>query len=411
MKRFFWLVVFSVFAVPISCMIPLMGTDVWYVQFLALFSCGLLGVSLVLWKFNKYLSIFTIICLFSTITANGSIDWTRGVVIANQDPASVWMLCQFYLACLAIYGISLFNENQRRWILRAIVGIAIIQGLYVVIQYFNLDPIFNLLGDPSKDDTVGLSGSHNQIGLFLSVTSPLILSVCPLAFPLMIFGIWCSTTSFAWVGLIVSNLFISWFISKKVFCGVAVVLILASIVFFTEFDNYSDEKFQERKDLYIHTTKTVLDGKIRLYKKKGDIMIQKIITCNSWLGYGFGSFIRISPLSQTFMKKERMHRYSHAHNDYLEVFSDMGKIGFISLMLIIFNFFYLFWKAEKTKILLICFACILAHMINALGIFTVHTANSGLLLILFYGVFMGEIRCQDEQKQGHEDFRRGTKVA
>ena len=140
--------------------------------------------------------------------------------------------------------------------------------------------------------------------------------------------------------------------------------------------------------------------------KENVIEIQRT---SPWLGFRLANFSRLSPYSQKEYLYEKCeydgtsitnadvceynkHVYMHAHNDYLEVLFELGRIGFISLLLIILHFIYCYIISKKTKILRISFYSILAQMICSLAVFTVHTAIGGMLLIINLGVFFGEWR-------------------
>ena len=194
MTKYLIFLIFAIFAVPVSGIYSIPGTDVWYVQYIGLLTCFFIGLSLLLWRFNKYISIFSLVCLFST------------VFVANQHPRSVLCLIQVYLSFLAMYGISKFNTRQKNIILWSVICLTVVQGIYTIVQYFNLDPFLRSLVNPNEDVTIGFSGSWNQIALFFAVVSPLITAKCFILLPLVIFGMLNAHTSFAWVAFIVSNL-------------------------------------------------------------------------------------------------------------------------------------------------------------------------------------------------------------
>jgi len=400
MAKLYKLTLFTIFFVPlITCLqwltkgkIIFFG-DVWYVSYVATVICFQLGVAFVLWKFNRFFSIFLLVCLLSTMC-----QFSGGRIVFAQITRALLTLYQISFAFLTIYMISKMTRNQLKGILKAVVILFLIQGVYVVLQYTNLDPIFNGKGtymiEGRVDDTVGFSGSHNQIGIFFATTAPLILAWCPYLIPLTIFGLWCSTTSAAMLGFVVTTLLVLPKKNKDYLAVLLFVLCVALGVFYIKFENVSRYALNERIVLWKHTIQDTLDGELVL--TNGDL--QKIVRKNSWFGYGLGNFKRLSPYSQKeYLNKldperEQTHVYGHAHNDYLEVFFELGKIGFVALLLIICHFFLSFWATKKTKILKISFLCILSQMICALAVFTVHTAVSAMLLVIFLGVYWGEWR-------------------
>lgn len=398
MKKHLILIIFSIFFVPLSGIIQLSGADVWYSQYIGLLSCFSIGLSLVLWKFNRYISIFTLLCLFSTIFGH---DGTR--FITSQHPRQFLILIQIYLSCGAIYVIYNFPKKYRMCIFWALLGLVVMQSILVSLQFLNIDPIFEGKGVfmlPGKvDDTVGFSASHNQIGLFYAVVSPLVLGFCPYLIPFVILGLWGSTTSIAWLAFILSSGFYGIVTKKKMLLVIVLITILLGATYILKVDKISSIAFDERLNLVSNTIKQVETGKAIMqesYVQEGTIYYTKKIrkvTCSPWLGFGIGNFQRISPHTQRhFIRFSQKHTYSHAHNDLVEIYFDIGRLGLIAVLLIIIDLVHKFIVTRKTKILTISFTCILAHFICSLGIFTVHTAMSGMLLIIMLGVFYGEVR-------------------
>ena len=391
-NKYVVLVCFGMFFVPIAGAIPIRIGDIWYVHYLALFSIFCLGISTVLWKFNRFISLFTVLCWMSTI------------LVANQHPRSMLSLIQIDLACLAMYGMSLLNQRQRKIVLRSIVGLTIVQGIWVVVQFLNIDPIFNHIKDANLDDTVGFSGSHNQIGLFFAVTSPLILAYAPYLLILNIIGLFGGTTTMAWCGFVVGcSVFLyyksryAYQIQQRNIICFALITLLTSIMFFSKFENLNSMVIRERYQLMAHSIVQVHNGKAMMER---GIQMREIY-CNRWFGYGLGNFIRISPWTQEryisnmkgrAFERAQHHRYAHAHNDLVEVLFEMGWTGFVVMVLAIVDFILGFIRSKKTETLVICFCCVLAHLVCAMGIFTVHTAVSAMMLILFYSLYVGELR-------------------
>jgi len=412
MNKLYKLTLIGILIIPLSSIFPhllkivpkwqfllgMAGTDVWYIQLIFLLIFISLGLSTVLWKFNKFVSIFTVSCMFSTL------------LMRHQDIRDIMALFVVQCMCLLAYGISKMTRGQRVNILRAIVLVFIAQSALVIAQYFNADPFFDYIGNTSMDDTVGLVGSHNQVGLFLADVGPLIVIFYPYFIPILIFCLWCSTTSSAWAGCIVASLLAAFYIGKRKFVFLFALFLICTGIYVQKFESVTVQTFKERARLVEHTVRSVLNEKIVtevVHSQMG--LVKQVITCNQFFGFGLGKFIRISPRSEgqywvvshdkiiedkedTLTGMVPQHRYSHAHNDYAEVFFEMGWFGIIALVLCIGDFIRRFIVSKKSKLLIVSFSCVVAHLVTALGIFTVHTAVSGLMLILFWGITEGELR-------------------
>lgn len=417
-KKVLVLIISSLFIVPIAGIIPAKGTDIWFLQWLALFSLCFVGSSIVLWQFNKSLAVFSLVCLYSAIFT------------AGQHPRALLCVFQVYLAMGGIYLVNRLSQSHRATIYRWAIALVVLQGFWIVLQSLNLDPIFNHINDIRLDDTVGFSGSHNQIGLFFAITAPIVLAYAPILIPLVIYGLWLSTTSFAWTGFAIGLIFYVSFKSRAVLIMVLTLILASTIVFYLNFEKLSEKAVTERIEIMKFSIQNVVTGNIMIEKGnleircpncqslKGKAINQStrqcfscgfifnnhrkekhkfkkiLVKCNPWFGYGLGNFIRISPHGQRHIINtginEYGHRYEHVHNDFIEVFWEMGILGALSLLFVITDLIWKFIKTKKTKLLLISASCIVAHSVCALGIYTVHTAVSGLMLIISLGIFYGE---------------------
>ena len=216
MRKFLTLIILAIFIIPLSSVIPLRGQPIWYGQYLGLLFFLFLSVSVVLWQFNRWLSVFTLLCLYSTF------------FVTSMSPRSIVLLFQLDLACLASYGISRFGKKHRQIIIKAIVGLMLLQGLWIALQANNIpikiktdtfetDLTFVSRLRPGQKEMVGFSGSPDQIGAFFALTLPIALYVFPPLVLLSLAGLVVSKSSFAFVAAILSGLIYFFYTNKKVF--------------------------------------------------------------------------------------------------------------------------------------------------------------------------------------------------
>lgn len=383
------LICFTILFLPISGIVPIKGSDIWYTQYLTLFLILFFGISLKLWELNRIISVFV---FYSTLST---------VFLTHMHARSVFVLIQTALCALAVLIVSKIERRHVNKIFLCVLTLVFLQGVYVVMQYFGLDPFFHSVKDSLKDDTVGMSGNHNQIGLFFAMTAPLVIYYCPIFLLITAFGIYCSTTTIAYCALVFSVLYYAFFKFRRYFIGVLCVFVVISGFYLTKVDVFSQQKLDERVRLWTHIVHSVETGQIR--PRKGNVI--QIVESNKWLGFGNGSFMMLSPYAQKDIKiaqfldvsgekKEFSHVYEHAHNDYFETYFDLGRIGLILLIMFILDLFNKFIRSKKTKILLISFGCLVSFMICVTFIYGTQTALSGSLLTIFLGIFLGEVRRQ-----------------
>ena len=386
-KAVYYLAFISIFLVPLSAVVPF-GPNLWYVQMIFLISMLVLGVSVSVWRFNKYLSMLNMVALYSTM------------ITANQGLRSLFYLFIFNLSILATREISKLGERHRKTLLQAIYLLFFIQFGWLILQNFNLDPIFDKSQDiygntfTGKDDTVGFSGSHNQIGLFFAITAPLVFLVSPIFLIFNVIGVCLSTTSTALIALCSGCLVCSSFLSQLRRFRLIIFFLIGSNLFFMKYENIVFGALRERVALFNHSIKEIKSGNALMRNQDNKL---RLVQTRKWEGFGLGNFMSISPLTQwQFMEKGDhgqwpAHRYEHMHNDYLEIFYEMGICGFIAVILLVLNFIWSFIKAKKTPMLIVSFSCIVAQLVCAMGIYTIYTAISGMLLIVFYGIYRGEL--------------------
>ena len=386
-------IIFTIIAIPtilISGVIPYGEQPVWYAQYLALTFFLFLGISLSLWDFNKYLSIFTFVCLFSTF------------FITNLSPRAIILLIQLDMVCLASYGISKFNKQQRQWILCSIFGIILLQFVWLILQAWDIripfkignqisNLTFSSIYNQGHCELVGFSGAKDQLGSFFALTAPIALSFSPFAILLSLVGVFISKSSFAFMALTISSFVYLFFTKNKIFIPVVVAIaLIVSIIFFSKAEKLNKADFQTRFGVWNYAIKSVVNKNINI--EMGNRKLQ--VKCNPLFGYGFGNFLTIFPFVPQGSNQFNCvnEKFTHAHNDYIEGFFELGYIGIASIFILIGNIVYKFIRFVNDKELTLYFTCILAYLLNATGNFISQIAISGMLIILFYGMFEGRWR-------------------
>lgn len=304
---------------------------------------------------------------------------------------------QLSMVCLGAYGISRLDKSHRRYILYALLALTLIQYGFLVLQTHNIDPFFDSIKNPGNDELVGLSASPDQIGTFFALTLPVMLYIFPPLALLSLVGIALSKSSFAFVAGIGAGLFYLLFTNKKIFKIALVVVLLFGSLFFLKVERVTMADFDIRFAVWKYAIKTSLAGKVQILHHG----IEKEIITNPLFGFGFGNFMRIFPhipqRGEVFFNAPD-EVFTHAHNDYVELFFEFGYLGAIILILFLGSLSYRFIKLKKTKEAVLYSSCILAYLLNSTGNFLSQIAVSGLLLMLYFGMFNGILREQNAQR-------------
>ena len=357
-----------IFLIPLSCLVKLGETDPWYSQYFFASFFIFLTLAVNLLKFSKPVGLFAACAVCSSYFT------------AQHSAISLMTLVQFMGFAYLSYHISSLKSLQRKTIFKALI--------------------------------IGLSGSPNQFGLFMADMGVLSFIISPYLFLPALVGLVCSKTSFTLVGFIIGAVFFLKVIQYNILKYFLAVIAAMSLLFFIVVDQPSKYVFKERISVWKNSLQEVEKGVIQLtFRTNENTTITKYHEGNHWFGFGLGSFMKLSPYSQKrylddiqeikhFKEgpKDRMisrgaHVYEHAHNDYVETYFDMGRVGFTLLTILLINVIRLYLTTpNKTTELHGYFSALMTHGISALGIYTVHTAVSGLLLAAIFGLFMGEIR-------------------
>lgn len=379
--------------VPLCSAVKVPGQKVWMGQYIALVFFLFGGISVFLWHYNKFLSIFTGVCLLSTF------------FVAGLTNGSVLLLLQLDLLCLLSYGVSKFNKTHRKYIRWSILALVLFQFFWLCLQKFHLDPIFYLKGNRALDDMVAFAGSPDHMGSFFAITSPIMIGINPLLSILSFTAIAFSKSSFAFVSAVIACLIYVSYMYKHLMPFFLAFIVIAGIIFFVKFEKLSQADFGIRFKVWKHATDITIKGKTRITKNGKTGTIQ----CNPIFGYGFGNFNQIFPFIPQYDTPDNeincnTEKFDHAHNDYVETFIfELGYIGVLVGLLLIGHFFWGFAVASKTAELVLYFSSVLAYLLNATGNFVSHIAPSGMLLAVFYGLYMGT----KKEIYGTQDWARG----
>lgn len=293
-------------------------------------------------------------------------------------------------SALVVIAISNLNKKSREIILKSFVILVLLQGVLVALQLANIDPLFD--SRITKNDLpFGCSGSPNQSALFFGVTLPIVLAYCPIAGVLSGLGLFVAKTTSVWLGTLSGLLVMCTFYFKRATKYLVLVVGIATISFYYHGGKITDGVMSERVGLYKTTIKQAFTGEVLI--PHGDKTFR--IKSRKWMGFGPNSFQALSPFTQSeYLLPSSQHRYFHAHNDYLEIWFEYGYIGLAVIMFLIGDGIRRFVMAEKNKTLIVVTSCLVVHLVSALGIFTIHTATSGMLFIIMYGLFIGETSCK-----------------
>ncbi len=373
------LIVLSVFLIPIIGILPVTGTICWFPQLMALVAIGLICAALQLWKMNKFISLFLIYLVFSYI------------FVCGTSVRSMLMLMFSFSAMFLAYFVSKLEDVKP--IYYALIAMVVLNSVYVVVQYLNIDPFFKLNSHQAIDRMVGFMGSRNQLGVFQAAIGTITVGIFPLAFFLLIIPLFLIKATTSMVGMMAGLFTYFLFSGNKKIVAILIGITILLVPFF--FSKKSDE-LKDRIRLCKLTLKQSFEGKAVAQINKDT---KRIFTANPWVGYGIGRFFEISPLTQTilFGKSDRETRFEHVHNDSVEALFEFGYLGFIIFLCCVFSVIFDFFMClhlghPNTKYLILSFSSLVTLAVCSFGTYIVHAPVSLFMLALMLGLFYREVR-------------------
>ncbi len=354
----------------------------------------------------------------------------RTMTLAPYDTRSQFLIL---LTCLAgFYLVQIIGQekNRMRRLITFLVALGAFESIYGLIQYLTgWQMIFTYAKKYDLEEATGTYVNRNHFAGFLEMILPLALALVLYeywklrgngrqsfarlktrasrqGFPRFIFFLFVAIMLFA--GLIFSRSrmgIIASAASILVFFGVASLQrktgLLLSGVFIVlsvalagwigarsvvgRFENVSRE----------YTVKN--ESRLSIWQGAGTL-----IRNHPWLGAGLGTFpIVYTEVQATFLTQF----VNHAHNDYLEIASDLGIPAalclFISILFVLARAFRDFFRKEsrfERAVALGCAGSIVAILLHSLADFNLHIPANALVFSVVLGVAMS--RSRENRNQG-----------
>lgn len=371
-----YLIILSIFLIPISSIISIKGTCVWFPQLLALQLIGGICFASMFWKTNKFIALLISYLFFSYI------------FITSAAPRP--MMC-LLIGCLAASVIVVSSKiKDLKWVYIAMTIMAVLSIAYSLVQYFGKDPIFVQIGQ-GKEDVVSFMGSKNQLGIY-SVANAFWATWL---LPLSIVPIFLTKCNSALIGLLGGSTVYSYFTFGKKYTLIGLAAMAILLIPWWHFCHKTGTEINERLSIWKLSVSQLVNGKIEDCSVEGQR--QTIIT-NPMFGFGISNFFAYSPMSQYKIwgldrtdTNKIQHFYEHAHNDLVEALYELGYVGFTIVILCIISVVMVFVKSFKTSGVVITFSSLVAQSVSSLSVYVFHAPVSLFVFCLTLGLFYAEI--------------------
>lgn len=330
----------------------------------------LIFIALVFLK-DKWLKVFLIICL---------INFIRTFNLGGGYKGIAFVAFYYIFLFLMVYQILLnkIRGKDIKLIINGICVIFLIQLFYMYLQYFGIDPIFQLRGFPARTTgwlstntiTTATWGNTNISGASLAITLPLFfrkkwwIAILPIV---LMIGLNGSLGSVIAGGV---GIFFYLTFAKNLFISRWTLLFVAFLAVFFYSTLVAPHKFN------------LNNARMSLLKPA-----IKIIKQHPIIGYGLGQYkIAFQQISRHIFKIKQ--RPTHAHFDFVEVVIDLGWIGGVVILGFLINLLCHFFR-NMTPLSLAAMSGVVVGLVNSCSTFVFHTPLAWIILILMVVVKKG----------------------
>lgn len=366
---------------------------------------------------NKYIRYFLLITLF------------QYVAFPNL-PINIHQMQGLFLGALAYHLIVKLADYARlKYYLWIMVGLLVFNCFWALLQAYQIDPIF-IVRDMDKQpdgfrDYIGFFGLPAMFGNYGAVLLPISFALMPVTAGFSLISLWMAKSTFSVLAAVAGSGFFLWYRKRILFwifttIGIGITL------------------------SYILTTDMPSGQFPRRLKAWQKILVEAFK--NQWMGHGFGSlsqkyfFAEVTPthnirmtntepellnflkeeakdnkgameflstvdpnkLNQNFVRpqigglfsntlqnfKMDVHAWKEVHNEFIQIFFELGIFGLIAMLAYIIDMFRRFYLyGRKSPFCITIGASFLAVVIISFGHFPFHVARLATPFLIIAAFF------------------------
>ncbi|MFA5088269.1 MAG: O-antigen ligase family protein [Candidatus Omnitrophota bacterium] len=319
---------------------------------------------------NKPIFFYLAVCLLSALTSQYSSQALRGFLTKTLEWFVVFFLC-----------VEVITRKRHIAILTAIfLFTAFATALDGLIQFYitHQDVIYGHALAPGAMRVTAAFKHSNSLGAFLAMVVPMNLSVVVMkwndkkirvmSFFSLLIAAWVLVLTFsrgAWLGVAGGLVLFLFFRHRRLLTGAMAILALAAVAFYV----FMPGTFQKSMDSLFYSRQQTVDFRLGVWQDS-----LKVIERRPFLGNGPNTYMDL------FQKYRRKHNdwddYSptYAHNSYVQMAAEVGAIGLMGFLWILFSLFRNFSreilrvKADRDGIRIFNLGCL-----SAITAFLVHS--------------------------------------
>ena len=284
---------------------------------------------------NKWLYIFLGFSLLSYIVAPNP---TLSLMGINVGYFWIWQPMYHYL----VFGLALivitsipYTLKELQVMLNIAIWCGFIMALYVILQRFNIDQLFDNVGTDNLGRMAGTVGNPTHVSPFMGMLIPIAFYLRRYFFAvIMLTAIYLTHSQVAIGATIIGMLAYLGFKNLKVMVSIAGVclLLIFALAIILKTDLLSMKQLSQRFDghqrcMVYH--QIIKDVNEKPFKDSG--------ARYPLSGWGMGNFKYTFRFAH--IEDETFKRFVQAHNDYLEVLYNTGIVGLVLFIMTLFVLF------------------------------------------------------------------------
>ena len=326
----------------------------------------------------------------------------------NMPISFRWALEFTFYAGLFMAVVHLANENKN--VYYGLLNVALISGLFVsiigIFQFFHLDFVFKVTNFTGRiSSTLGnanfLAGYliiliPVSMALFFVVERVVYKSLYAVNTVLLVTALFFTQTLNAWIGLalgalVFAVLFIIYFPKYRklvIISGVALLVVASGLVY-----SFKPEEAMGKLEKIGQFETFAERGRWLMWKSAVEMIKERPAS-----GFGAGTYrVNFTEREAKLLKTKEFAGYPHiitkdAHNDYLQISSELGITGLLLLLLVIGSVLYgavrNLKKADNDKkVIFIGLLCsLIAFLVHMFFNFPLKISPSAVLFFMFLGL-------------------------
>ena len=347
---------------------------------------------------NIWLTMFMLLNLFLLLST--------GVETGINQVLNVFIGCLLFTVSKNYFKNKSFMDFSK-----VILWICFFNISWMMLQVLNIDPLYvgqmangtPLIGQVFNDP-LGLFGIKMANGIFLSIASMVMAVLNQYIGMLIIIPILMSHASTAVLAWIVSMLFFTWHIKRRLFIILSIIGVLGIGTYIVLDQKDDPNTFKSRFGMWHMVTRYSIINPIgfgpdsfrNLNEKKKFMFVSDnhynpaimvFNQANSEADVQYYDPKRGITNEPWKGNQNEINVWDNAHNEYLQLFFEYGIIGVLLLIGLFRDMIIRFNRCDKTNELIMLTSILLVYFVSSISHFPLHLARLGCLFPIFLGVW------------------------